>query len=329
MSRLSKLIVAGGRGQSEPPELLTGKNGQGRFLTKQDGKQVGKRCGGCGTVKHYDDIGKNSSNADGKRSYCKECDVERMRELRQDEEYRERQREYSREYLRERMQDEEFRERKREIMKKANRKRRQDEEFRERERERQREYMRERRQDEEYLKCEREYQWERRNNPETRYSELERHRLQSARRRARKRILPDTLTPEQVEATEQYFDGCALTQSTESNQLEHFIPLSIGHGGTTAGNCYPMTSTLNYSKNARNPFEWFEECKDIYELDRNRFDNLVEYLAIQNGMTVEEYRDFVYWCFDNPRTGDDIKADNRTSVELYREAKRQESAVTI
>lgn len=102
MSRLAKLIVAAGKGQSEPPpdKLSKGKNGSGKFLTRHDGVRVGKVCSDCHELKHFDEFGKNSSRADGKRSYCKECSKEQDRIRRQSKEFREKENERHREYYR-------------------------------------------------------------------------------------------------------------------------------------------------------------------------------------------------------------------------------------
>lgn len=119
--------------------------------------------------------------------------------------------------------------------------------------------------------------------------------------------------------------ACALTQSKTGITLEHWIPISIGHGGTVLGNVYSMVGYLNCSKQKTNPFEWFEANRQRFELDESRFDMLVWRLATENGLTAEEFRRFTYWCFDNPRTNKQIMADNirfgykKPSIELWRE----------
>jgi hypothetical protein len=126
------------------------------------------------------------------------------------------------------------------------------------------------------------------------------------RRRARKVALPDTLTTEQYTITLEYFgNSCALTGRTDNLEQEHALPISIGHGGTTFGNCYPMASGLNQSKGNKNIFEWFEANRQRFNLEQERFDRLIEWLGKANGMTVEEYRDYVYECHANPNAIDD------------------------
>jgi predicted transcriptional regulator len=127
-------------------------------------------------------------------------------------------------------------------------------------------------------------------------------------RLARKRSLPDDLTATQLAFTLCEFDNrCALTGESAIH-LDHVIPLSIGHGGTTYGNMIPLRSDLNMSKNNHNIFEWFEANRQRFELSQERFDNLIEWLASANAMTVDEYRNYVYWCHANPRNIDELEA---------------------
>ncbi|PRT35311.1 hypothetical protein [Bacillus wiedmannii] len=131
------------------------------------------------------------------------------------------------------------------------------------------------------------------NNPE-------RVKLSIQVRRARKKSLPHNWTLEQKAEMMDYFDGkCALTGESKITE-EHAIPLSIGHGGTVHGNMWPLCSRLNSSKYNKNIFEWFETNRQRFELSQAKFDRLIEWLAAANEMTVEEYRDYVYWCHENP-----------------------------
>jgi hypothetical protein len=134
------------------------------------------------------------------------------------------------------------------------------------------------------------------------------------RRLARLKQLPNDITDEQLNIICEKFNGCALTGETTNVHMDHVIPLSIGHGGSIYGNMIPLRADLNISKNNRNIFEWFEENKERFNLSQEKFDELIEYLAEINKMTVEEYRDYVYWCHDNPREVDD-DYDNRDEKE--------------
>lgn len=119
--------------------------------------------------------------------------------------------------------------------------------------------------------------------------------LNSARRRARKKNLPDTLTVEEVgKLLDIYIHRCAICGDGYEH-LDHFIPLATERGGTTIENTAPMCARCNSSKNAANPFEWAEklECTE-----RERFYYLVKYLAQTNSMTFLEYREYVESCFE-------------------------------
>ncbi|PFY95260.1 hypothetical protein [Bacillus wiedmannii] len=134
---------------------------------------------------------------------------------------------------------------------------------------------------------------------ENRRSNKAKHNSYKQIRRARKNALPDTLTSEQIEKITTHFNGtCALTGSAEY-ELDHFIAITTGHGGTIFENMIPLSRTLNASKNNKNPFEWFENNKCRFGLDDERFLSLIEYLADINGMLVEEFRDYVYKCYSD------------------------------
>jgi hypothetical protein len=129
-----------------------------------------------------------------------------------------------------------------------------------------------------------------------------------------RRVLPNRLNKGEWNEIRGAFEyTCALSDSKEV-ALEHFIPVSWGHGGTTIDNCYPLCSYLNSSKAGHNPFEWIETQPNI---DRDKWNDLIFYLATHNGLTVEQYRDFVYWCEDNKRTLDEIRTDKRDSIEIW------------
>ncbi|QWI73284.1 hypothetical protein ER45_030495 (plasmid) [Bacillus mycoides] len=119
------------------------------------------------------------------------------------------------------------------------------------------------------------------------------------RRRARKALLPDTLTAGQTAQLLQ--KGCALTGETNEVHLDHFIPIAWGYGGTTFENMIPLNSFLNISKSDRNPFEWIKRKSIQEQVDMNRWDETIEYLADLNGMNPQEFEEYVYWCEENKR----------------------------
>lgn len=144
------------------------------------------------------------------------------------------------------------------------------------------------------------------------------YKTKDANRWARKKLLRDDLSAEQYKGVMAFFgDRCALTGSSDDVTLEHFIPMSLGHGGSYVGNVYPATGSLNYSKSASNPFDWVmrEDVKE--KVDMYLWDQLITYLAGTNGMGKSEFIEFVNWCFDNPRSIEDLEKDRTDSIELY------------
>ena len=92
---------------------------------------------------------------------------------------------------------------------------------------------------------------------------------------------------------------CILSGATENLHLEHFIPVSWGHGGTTFENCYYMEDSLNYDKYTKNPFEWIHTQPKEYQ---HRFHGiLIPMFAERNRMSVEEFTDYIYECEANKK----------------------------
>lgn len=231
------------------------------MIYSEDGILIARTCTKCGTEKRRDEFNLRKRSPGGIRPECRECQKSVGTAYRNREGHRGRQSERGRAwYLRNK-------EKHNEVTRK----------WYEENKERHAELMREHRE----------------KNPEL-YLSL------SQRRRARKLSLPDDLTDDQLTYLMYYFgDTCALT-GEEGVDIDHVIPLATGHGGTTIQNLIPLRSDLNKSKNARNIFVWFEENKDRLCLPQHKFDIVIEYLAELNCMTPEEYRDYVYFCHENP-----------------------------
>jgi len=123
----------------------------------------------------------------------------------------------------------------------------------------------------------------------------DRHNAKEARRRARKEALPDTLTGEEYSKIRKHFlNSCAIC-NRGFEHMDHFIPLSCGHGGTYYENMVPMCARCNVSKKDQNPFQW---AKTLDKEKRKNFDALVYYLASINGIAgVSEYEAYVDKCF--------------------------------
>lgn len=104
---------------------------------------------------------------------------------------------------------------------------------------------------------------------------------------------------EMIEVMIRFDFKCALTDSTEVH-IDHWFPKKYG-GMITVGNSYPLDATLNERKSAQNPFEFFER-DDIRKLyPKERFDDLVFWLSVNNNMTIEEFRDYTNKLYDSCR----------------------------
>lgn len=126
----------------------------------------------------------------------------------------------------------------------------------------------------------------------------DRVKVRNMNRSAKIKELPNTLTSEELAAIMKRFGNrCALTGS-EDIELDHFIAVSTGYGGTTLQNIIPLDSWLNVSKKDNNPFEWVKNKHISEKINSEKFDELISYLAELNSMTVDEYRHFVYECYD-------------------------------
>ncbi|WP_201763514.1 DHH family phosphoesterase [Chengkuizengella marina] len=80
----------------------------------------------------------------------------------------------------------------------------------------------------------------------------------------------------QVSIIERFSGQCALTNSKKFT-VDHFIPVSWGHGGLTIENVYPLDASLNSCKRHKNPFVWFEANHD--KINEERWNALVSYIA--------------------------------------------------
>lgn len=121
------------------------------------------------------------------------------------------------------------------------------------------------------------------------------------RRKARMdALINDFTSDDRAELIERFGGKCALTGKEVELHVDHVIPIAVGHGGTTKANMLPIWQRINSSKSDRNIFEWYAENGDRFDVCPERFEAAIAYLADLNGMTVEEYRDYVYDCHANP-----------------------------
>lgn len=118
--------------------------------------------------------------------------------------------------------------------------------------------------------------------------------IRASNRRARKLLLPDTLTQAEWQHALNYFNGCCAVCDRQMNDMfgefraamDHWIPLTYGgdeNPGTVANNIIPLCDGLNgcnTSKNATMPNEWLvrkfgnREAKKIAARIQKYFDSL-------------------------------------------------------
>jgi hypothetical protein len=254
-----------------------------------------KVCKDCGEDKSLDEFSSHKTVKDGKRSVCKKCDVKRVQAYRKAnrEKYLASVKRYNHETKEERSEKYKIYrvENKEKISKRTKL-------WRDSNKEHIKKYsIKYAEENKEEVRA-RSRKWYRENK--------DKFNLYCQLRRTRVRELRSDLTTIQEEEIMKRFDGgCALTRHKSNVHLDHVIPVSIGHGGTTIGNVIPLRGDLNSSKNNSNIFEWFDANRQRFELDKRMFDILIAYLAEVNKVSIEDYRDHVYWCHDNPHIIED------------------------
>lgn len=92
---------------------------------------------------------------------------------------------------------------------------------------------------------------------------------------------------------------CALSGSITDIEIDHVIPLATGHASNTFENIIPLSKNLNASKGDRNIFEWAIETHKRFNFDLSYFYEVMTEIASRVEMTLDEYREYVYWCFNN------------------------------
>lgn len=287
-----------------------------KYYEDSVGDIIAKTCSKCGEVKNLSDYNASKQGLGGKRSACRACQGESNRK------YHEENADYFRKYREEnaaaiREYGRKYREENADIIRKRKRRWYEDNpDYYPRYREKNADVLLAYREENADVIRENSRKW-RENNPnylrDHRENNRRMYQLYVQRRRARRALLPNTLTEsQQAEVFAHFNGGCALTGTSEDIHFDHVIPLATGYGGTIYENMIPLRGDLNTSKSTRCIFDWFYEEKERFELSQRNFDNLIEYLAGINDMTVEEYEEYVRWCHDNPRSIDEIKAEKET-----------------
>jgi hypothetical protein len=85
----------------------------------------------------------------------------------------------------------------------------------------------------------------------------------------------------------------------------------VSNGITLCKECHnQFHDVYGRGNNTKEQFiEWVETNRQRFYQDQKRFDRLIEWLDKANGMTVEEYRDYVYECHANPNEINDNVAN--------------------
>jgi|SRR5690625_184420 len=268
-------------------------NWQTEYYENIEGEIIAKKCRGCENIVPIDNFHRNKKGLAGRESRCKRC-VSRYEKKRF--EINKQNSDWYKNHLKRAAV---WRERNQECLQEYNK------EYRLNNKERRQRNWRE--------WSERNRSYLKRRDKLRREANPEYFRIRNQLRRARKCNLPYDFTQEQKQALlERFGRTCALTGDKDLGggiHLDHVIPIASGHGGTTLGNMIPLRADLNISKSDHNIFDWFADNRERFGLEQRKFDELIEYLADINDMTTKEYEEYVRWCHDNPRTIDEINAE--------------------
>jgi hypothetical protein len=272
----------------------------------------GKICTKCKVWLPLEDFHKEKLGTGGKRSDCKECNKKRNKDNRDPEKrklYMEKNKDKFKIYFQKRYQEN------KEILSQKRKER----------------YQRDKEKESEYGKAYHYLNKEKENARSLKYYHENKERInrkrriwnkenpqilkaQRVRRVAKKKSLPSEITSAHQQELLNHFKGCALTGVNENLHFDHIIPLATGHGGSVIENMVPIRADLNLSKNDSNIFEWFETNRQRFKLSQEKFDSLISWLAKSNHVSVEDYKDHVYWCHDNPHCLEDLQNVDESKV---------------
>lgn len=254
-----------------------------------------KTCSNCEIEKPLSSFNKNKTRKDGHEEQCRECRREYKRKYRESKRGREKIEEYYKENKdkeRERTQSKEYKEYQKT--------------YREKNKEKLKRYREENR--DRLLELKRE--WYKDN--------ITANKVKNNIYFAKMKGLEINWNEEDYEEMMMDFgEVCCLT-GTEELHVDHFIAIETGHGGTYKGNMIPLSERLNQTKSNKNPFEWIKEQEGDIQL---KFKGVVKMLALYNNLTLKEFKDFVYWCYKNKRTTDEVRKNGTSSLELWKQSR--------
>lgn len=116
------------------------------------------------------------------------------------------------------------------------------------------------------------------------------------RDRARQFGAPDNYTLEDYLELKAFANGrCMISgKKTDKLQVDHVMTLSKKVLGSTKGNIILVCEEVNQAKRDMSLFEFLQSERSRGLVDREQFERTIRYLADANGMTPQEYLDFLY-----------------------------------
>ena len=139
-------------------------------------------------------------------------------------------------------------------------------------------------------------------------------------RRAMKKALPHDITADDLKTVSEVFHGhCAYTgKPIEEHHDDHVIPLGVGYGGSIVSNMVPAEASINESKKAKNVFEFVDSLETQGVNTTYFYDVTLPYIVEEyreyiedEDLYTEEYVEYVNYCHDNPRTVEEVEAENK------------------
>lgn len=129
-----------------------------------------------------------------------------------------------------------------------------------------------------------------------------------------------TLWRQKVYGRDAHTCKCCGVKGNGKNLVAHHLDgynwcldkrLDTDNGVTLCKDCHEeFHDTYGRGNNTTHQFiQWFEANRQRFDLSQERFDSLIAWLASANAMSVEEYRDYVYHCHENPRTINELKEE--------------------
>lgn len=92
-----------------------------------------------------------------------------------------------------------------------------------------------------------------------------------------------------------------------------FVPEECGHGRFEPGNVFVLDASLACHKGSQNPFEWVKQPEVQLLISQSRWNKIISDLALKNGLTPTQFKQYVYWCIAHPLRHEQKSPDNPAS----------------